>query len=309
MFSQYFGHYLLNRGYITSEQLKDALELQKSVHVKLGVLAVDEGYMTPLQVEETHLKQTQMDKRFGEIAIELGFLTNDQLEGMLTAQKQNHLLLAQALVDREYMTIEQFSLALNEYKNENSLSDDKFEAIKNGDIEVLVENLVHIETTSLKELYRDYLSLFMKNLIRFIDDQVYLEAYNSEQEVNKECFVHQEITGQTPLFTAISSNTEIFLKIASIYAEEELTEVNELAAASVSEFLNLHNGIFLVNMSNKDIELNMKPQNFSQNTFVDGIQQGNIFTVHLSKGSFNIILSENPELIQISSTEEAEVVK
>ena len=77
MFSQYFGHFLLNRELITREQLTDALTFQQSVHVKFGVIAIDEGYMTPLQVEEVHEKQKQADKRFGEIAIELGYLTNE----------------------------------------------------------------------------------------------------------------------------------------------------------------------------------------------------------------------------------------
>jgi CheY-specific phosphatase CheX len=302
VFSEYFGHYLLNRDLITRDQLVDALEFQKSVHVKFGVLAVDEGYMTPLQVEEVHEKQKQMDKRFGEIAVDLGYLTHEQVEHMLTSQKQEHLLLAQALVDRDYMTIDQFSKALNDYKREYGLSDDEFEAIKNGNIEVLVETFLKSTGSSNKDAFVEYLSLFARNIIRFIDEQIYIEVTDSSIPQRGEWIVQQEIVGDSPLFTAISADKNVFLNIASAYAEEELTVVDDLAEASVGEFLNLHNGIFLVNLSNRGIELNMKPPKVIQN----GIVEGEVFfvTVNTPKGSFQLLLSEHPEKVSLLTYQE-----
>lgn len=298
MFSQYFGHYLLNRELITREQLTDALQFQKSVHVKFGVIAVDEGYMTPSQVDEVHEKQKQMDKRFGEIAIELGYLTEEQVDSLISSQKQGHLFLAQALVDRGYMTIEQFGAALKDYKSEYSLSDDQFEAIRSGSIELLVETILGVKDSEKKAKYGEYLSLFAKNMIRFIDDQVYLEVALLEDVQQEELLVHQEIVGEAPLFTAIGANENVFLHIASVYAEEELTEVNDLAEDSVSEFLNLHNGIYLVNKSNSGTELTMHPQEVTKNATVAG--EKFLVSVNTSKGSFQLILSDEPENISIA---------
>lgn len=296
MFSQYFGHYLLNHELITREQLADVLEFQKSVHVKFGVIAVDEGFMTPSQVEEVHEKQKQVDKRFGEIAIELGYLSDDQVEALISKQKQKHLFLAQALVDRGYMSIEQFSQALNQYKKENSLSDDQFEELKSGSIDALVENIL---VDDQKSIYGKYVTLFAKNLIRFIDDQVHLEVSHAEMGQQDKWLVHQEIVGELPLFTAMTANEEVFLHIASKHAEEELTEVDELAKASVSEFLNLTNGIYLVNMSNWGVELNMKPQAINENAKVSG--ELTYIKVHTSFGSFQLILSNQPNNISFVS--------
>jgi hypothetical protein len=296
MFSQYFGHYLLNHELITREQLADVLEYQKSVHVKFGVIAVDEGFMTPSQVEEVHEKQKQVDKRFGEIAIELGYLSDDQVEALISKQKQKHLFLAQALVDRGYMNIEQFSQALNQYKKENSLSDDQFEELKSGSIDALVENILVNDQNSI---YGKYVKLFAKNLIRFIDDQVHLEVSDIEEGQQDKWLVHQAIVGESPLFTAMTANEEVFLHIASKHAEEELTEVDELAKASVSEFLNLTNGIYLVNMSNWGVELNMKPQAINENAKVTG--ELTCIKVHTSFGSFQLILSNQPNNISIVS--------
>lgn len=298
MFSQYFGHYLLNRNLITREQLTDALAYQQSVHVKFGVIAIDKGYMTASQVEEVHEKQKQADKRFGEIAVEIGYLTDQQVDSLITDQKPNHLLLAQALCDRNYMTIEQFGTALNEYKEEFSLSDEQFESIKNGSIDLLIENILKDADVGVKDNYRDYLTLFIKNMIRFIDDHVYADIVKTEGNQQGKWLVHQQITGESPLFTVIAADEEVFLHIASKFAEEEITETDELAKASVSEFLNLHNGIYLVNMSNWGIELTMEPQEITENAKI-AAEDAFIAAIHTSRGSIELILSDQRNKISI----------
>jgi len=297
MFSQYFGHYLLNRAIISHKELTQALEFQKSVHVKFGVIAVDKGFMTSVQVDEVHEKQKQLDKRFGEIAVELGYLTEDQIEALISHQKQGHLYLAQALVDLNIMTMDQFSSALNDYKKEHSLSDDQFEAIRSGDIESLVENILIGKDSSIQKKYSQYLSLFAKNMIRFIDDQVYLELDENATVEQTNWVVYQEIIGQEPLFTALNLKDDVLLHIASVYAEEEITEVDELAKDAVSEFLNLHNGIYLVNMSNIDIELTMNPQKVVKAVNISGELLP--VTVQTAKGSFQLLLSSESITINI----------
>ncbi|WP_102271959.1 hypothetical protein [Cytobacillus massiliigabonensis] len=299
MFSQYFGHYLLNNGLLTADQLKTALDLQKTTHVKFGVIAVDEGLLTFKQVEEIHEKQKQQDKRFGEIAVDLGFLSNEQVEHMLSSQKKNHLLLAQAVVDQNYLSIEEFTNALNEYKRIHSLSDEKFEAIKTGDVDAIVDSFIHMNHLE-KERFAEYISLFVKNIVRFIDDEVFVEA-SEANHIEAKWLVSQEITGKKPLWSAIAAEEKVFLEIASVFAEEELTEADDLAQASVSEFLNLHNGIFLVNMSNKGTELQMKPQKVNHDSAISVLKENSIcVTIHTSKGKFQLILSHLPEKVVIS---------
>lgn len=297
MFSQYFGHYLLNHGLISHEDLAKALAFQKSVHVKFGVIAVDKGFMTSAQVDEVHEKQKQVDKRFGEIALELGYLTEEQIQALISHQKQSHLYLAQALVDLNIMTMDQFSQALTDYKKEYSLSDDQFEALRNGNIDTLIENILIQNDADIQETYSKYLSLFAKNMIRFIDDQVYLELEKDTQIEQGNWVIYQEIVGQAPLFTALNVQEDALLHIASVYAEEELSEVDELAKDAVSEFLNLHNGIYLVNMSNWGTELTMKPQNITKAENVSG--EILVVTVQTSKGSFQLLLSSTPSTVSL----------
>ncbi|MFB9328384.1 hypothetical protein ACFFSY_20835 [Paenibacillus aurantiacus] len=293
MFTQYFGHYLLNRNLVSLPQLHEALEQLQSTRVKLGVLSVNAGYMSAAQADEINQLQATMDKRFGEIAIKQGLLTEEQLSQLLSAQKESHLVLGQALIDRGALTLEQFQEALAQYKREHYLSDEQFEAIKNGDIDVLVSTLLKLDEKKENEWYRQYLALLAKNIIRFIDDQLFMEVNAIPRDYSCDWLVLQRITGQTRITTGFSMNEQSFLRLASAYAEELISAPDEMAEASVGEFLNLHNGLFLVAMSNHGIELELSPQEISRNAALPLIQSGMLITIYLSDVSFELILTVN----------------
>ncbi|MDA8096200.1 MAG: hypothetical protein M0028_01275 [Clostridia bacterium] len=297
MFSLYFGHYLLNRGLITPDQLTDALDLTESVYLKLGVLAVNAGYMTASRVGKVHQMQTKVDRMFGELAIELGFLTKKQLDDLLSTQKQGHLLLGQALVDKDYLSLEQLQVALDEYKKAYGLSEGQIYKLQQGDVDEIVNTFVRIADSPEKALYTFYISLMLRNVIRFIDNSPRVESSQIPEKLNAEWLVWQEITGSVNLFTAIAAEEPVFMDLARRYSGQGLLEPDELAQASVAEFLNLHNGLFLVNMSNNGVELEMKPQLIGQNKTVTGLGTGCIVPVYLRSGRFDVIISDsNPAL-------------
>lgn len=290
MFSQYFGQYLLNKGYISPEQLKDALEYQQKVRLKLGVLAVNAGYMSAEEADKVNETQKREDKRFGELAVEMGFLKEEQVEELLSSQKLGHLLLGQALVDKEYMSLKDFETYINEYKRDYSITDKQFEAIQRDDVEEIINTFVKFQDSKNEKTFKDYIALFIRNLIRFIDGEATVgEVVKLEQHETK-WIAKQDIKGQVALSTFIEAEEASFIKFASIYAGEELNSVDEMAEASVGEFLNLHNGIFLVNMSNAGVELEMNPQEVYSNIKIDNAY---VVTVDLSFGRINIIIKEN----------------
>lgn len=300
MFSQYFGNYLLNKGLITTEQLTKALEVYHSTHVKLGVIAVDKNYLSPAQVEKIHNIQRQKDMLFGQIAISLGYLTSEQVEEMLSTQKNNHLQLAQAIVNEGYMSIEEFSIALNDYKNKYSLTEDRFEAIKNGNIDAIVQVLLSEQSESAQR-YVEYITLFIKNMVRFIDSNIYIELAPFTLIQRHDWIVRQQINGYKNLDSFILANEEVFLKIASKFAEEELVSVDELAQASVSEFLNLHNGIYLVNLSNRGIELSMNPQVVYRDKGISSMNASALKVIlHTSLGEFNLVISDDLHTLKLN---------
>lgn len=299
MFSQYFGNYLLNNGLLTDEQLTNCLKIHQSTHVKLGVIAVDKNYLTPSQVENIHEVQRKKDMLFGEIAVSLGYLTSEQVEEMLSTQKNNHLQLAQAIVNLGYLSIEEFSISLNDYKNKYSLSEERFNAIKNGNIDAIVQVLLSEQSVSAQK-YADYITLFIKNTVRFIDNSIHIEIVPFTKIKTHDFVVRQQIIGYQKMDTFILAQEDIFLEVASKFAEEELNEVDELAQASVSEFLNLHNGIYLVNQSNKGIELTMNPQKIYTDLELISLNANALrVIIHTSFGEFQLVICDDLQTIQL----------
>lgn len=261
MFTQFFGNYLLNEGLVTPEQLVEGLQEKKNTRMKLGVLAINAGYMTASQVERVHEMQSKMDKRIGDIAVELGYLTEDQLMELLKAQQPfGYLLLGQALVDRGYISNAQFEHAIKAYKEKYSLTDQEIAANEISKVDVLIQSHCDFSSTSHPSLYKEFVSLLMNDLVRFVGDDFTPLAPVKELDTTGLLFSRQDVVGEFTTNTQIIASESAMIEFATRYAGEEITELNEYVEASAQDFINLNNGLFIVNVSNEEqIELKLTP--------------------------------------------------
>ncbi len=288
MFTQLFGHYLLNKNYITTEQLQKALEEKNNTRVKLGALAIDAGYMTAEQVEKVHEVQKRLDKRIGDIAVEMGYLTEEQVNELLSKQKNANIVIGQALIDLGYLDNATFEQALAKYKSSAG-----FSAEENDN--VLVKNITSvlgIDDLPDKDFYLDYLLLFVRNIIRFIGDDFAFAYCERNPEFKSDYLCSQDIKGKVSVYTSIGGNKNIFYGLASRYAGEKMDN-DELAESCVGEFLNLQNGLFAVNISNThNVELELTPQVSEKNVTLN-IDDGIKVTLAFSFGMLNIVICKN----------------
>ncbi|MGL5677770.1 MAG: chemotaxis protein CheX [Cellulosilyticaceae bacterium] len=249
MFTQFFGSYLLNHKLVSKEQLTEALEVQKSTHVKLGVLAINQGFMTAEQVDQLHQLQATVDKRIGDLAVEKGYMTEEQVNYLLNTQKTGYLLLGQALVDKSYMTNAGFEDAIKAYKKESSMKDmiKRFYAFTSEEV--------------YEQQLSDYIGLLLRNIVRFIGDD-FTPLQLQELEVYPgEWVATQEIVGTFSAHVAIAGDEKAFVGLASRYGEENFEQCDDYVQAAVGEFLNLQDGLFCVNESNeRGLELDLQPQ-------------------------------------------------
>ncbi len=258
MLTQFFGSYLLNNKIVSSKNLCEALEAKDKTRVKLGVLAINAGYMTAKQVDAVHKKQTTVDKRIGDIAVEMGYLTEAQVDELLGTQKTGCLLLGQALVDMGCLTNEEFEAVLKSYKEDNNITDADFSKEDNQKTESVISSFYKLKG-DYAEYCREYVSILFKNFIRFIgDDFTPLESAECDPS---QCAVVQEICGDFCAVTSISADDRACVAFASRFAEEELTENDDYTKDVISEFLNLSNGLYNVNISETmGKELGLTPQ-------------------------------------------------
>lgn len=102
---EFFGQYLFKNGYITKQQLFDALNYQHTYDaVRIGEIAIQSGLMTDEEAKKVNLEQRRKDKFFGELAVIMGFINQEQLERIITIQRNSHIYLGEALIDLEIMT-------------------------------------------------------------------------------------------------------------------------------------------------------------------------------------------------------------
>ncbi len=291
MFTQFFGNYLLHHQLVSPEHLSEVLQSMKTTRLKLGVLAINAGFMTAAQVEKAHAEQQRVDKRIGEVMVDMGFLTKDQVEALFQTQPAGHLLLGQALVDNGYMTNSQFEQALNSYKQENSISENDFNDGSDEAAAKLVKHFYNFGGGESSAYMTSYVSLLFKNLIRFIgDDFTPMDAKPVVGEISN-CVV-QRIEGGLSAITIIDADNAAMIEFASRFAKEELTEADEYTQACVSEFINLHNGLFAVNMSNDNgIELKLEPQCYYDNMDLGELKNACVIPVCFSFGTVNFIIA------------------
>ena len=287
MFTQFFGQFLLNNDLISAEELNIVFHSIKSTRLRLGMIAIDEGLLTPSQVVDINDLQKKHDKRFGEIAVEFGYLTKENLEIILNMQQSEHLKMAQTIVDLGYMTLEEFAEAMNTYKKQHGISDESFDELKNGKVDEVIYNIIKTEDRVKKE----YVTLFYKNIIRFITNDVYIsepEKLSGDEQYNY--LFEQKIKGDQEIYTAYTANEKALISFSSKYAGETLEVVDEFTIDVCKEFLNLHNGLFAVNMSDKDLKFDLEIQSHKENYAPVG---DNLYKIpfHTDLGDICLILS------------------
>lgn len=288
MFAQYFGHFLLDSGYITVEQLKYVLDHEKETRVKLGHSAIHAGYMTPEQVKLVHNEQLKVDKKFGQIALELGFLTQYQLNELVKNQKKGHYILSQCLIEQKFMTFIDLQDAMTKYAQKYQLNANILEETEEYKT---IYNFFSFECTLWDRIYSEYTSLLIRNCIRFIDEVPILSIERIDDFLEKSWCVSQEIKGKFNMTTSMSASDEkSLIKLAALFNKEEYTDFDIYVQDTLSEMLNLHNGIFLVNMSNLGLPLDMLPQQVNlRKNFPSGSE---VFKIKLSWiwGNIDIII-------------------
>jgi hypothetical protein len=293
MYTQFFGNFLLGREIITPTQLLEVMSAQKSTRIKIGTLAMHAGYMTAKEVEQILAVQTRVDKRFGEIAIEDGYLTQEQVNELLSQQAPNYMLLGQILEEKGYVSRAELEQLIVDYQSEYEIYDLD---MADDDQKEMVDHLLTKLIPSVDEFtdhVTSYLELLFHNLIRFIgDDFTPLDIITLPEVPLTSCTSQIMESDKFVFESALDMDVATSISFASRYVGEEFEEMDSYIKASLEDFLNLHNGLFIVNMSNdfsEEIELH-PPVEYEKPVFTSG-QQSHVLPVLYPFGTIYFIWS------------------
>ena len=250
MYTQFFGNYLLSKGCLTSEQLFAAMQKQASAHMRLGTLAIHSGFMTAAEVDQVVAQQSRQDKKFGELAIQMGFLTDDQVIQLLKSQSPDFLLLGQVLVDDGLLTNADLETLISDYRSQNELTDLDMTHDSHDNVSRILDNFFITSETPLTHNGRMYLELLFNDFIRFIGEDFTPLSSKEYKEFPISHCIRQDIQGEYEIRTYINMDEKTAIEFASRYAGEQFLAYDEYVQASLEDFLNVHNGLFVVNVSN-----------------------------------------------------------
>lgn len=260
MYAQFFGNFLLSKGVVTREQLIEALQKKSSTQIKLGTLAIHAGYMTATEVDRIIIEQTHQDKRFGELAVSEGYLTEMQVTELLKSQQPDFLLLGQALVEDGTINNQQLQDLIVDYQSMNELEEFNYTDETIDSINRLVENFFILAERPLSSYEVSFFHLLLNNLLRFIGDDFTLVSPSQITEYPINYCVSQQISGDFSIRVYLDMTEDVGIEFASRYVNDTFTEFDEYVQSSLEDFLNLHNGLFNVNVSNDNsVELSLDP--------------------------------------------------
>lgn len=286
MFSLFFGRYLIEKNRITKSQYDSILEYQRSIRVKLGLIAVTEKVLTQEQAEEINRLQATMDKRFGDIAIEKGYLNELQVQVLLGLQGDPYLAFTQSVVDLGIMTVEEMEEELKAYKEEENFTDDEIDALKSGDIDLIS----HLFLKTPDSMYYNHASLTLRNINRFISTDIYMKSGYVTNSYKNQHIAIQELDGQHKIFVAFAGEENSLLIIANTYGKEEFEDVDEDSYDAVCEFINVINGLFASKLSEEDIEVDMLPPDFRDDAALTSNKEFYVLPLSISGNPVDFIL-------------------
>ena len=265
MFSQFFGHYLVENQKITAEQFSSCMNYIKANRVKLGLIAESEGLLTSSQVMELNYLQVQSDERFGDLAVKKGYLTESDVNYLLGLQSNPYLLFVQALDENGCLTHDEIDYNLTAFQKENDFSNSIMKAIRDANIEGMLPAFVHVDD----KRYLDLIGLALRNVIRFINTYLRIAPGEFVSGEAPHYAAFQHTIGDYSCMLGFTGENDDILMMADGYAKEEFGTVDEDALDSIAEFTNCVNGLYAAELSFQNISMDMMPPKLSFDEPID----------------------------------------
>lgn len=271
MLTQFFGNYLVDNNLITSEQLIRALRYKHDNNKTMASMALSSGYMTQEEIEDVHNMQGIKDAEFTSLALEMNYLTQSQAVELDEANHFGYLLLARSVLELGFCSLEAMSNAVADYEFDFQLSFSNYLNYDKAKIKEMMHAYYKFPDDGQMTPAEEYANMLMRDIIRFVGDDFRIVGKVEQIPIvpgmleNVQC-IQGELKGKT----AIVGYKEFIEQFANRYAGEKLDD-EEYISCAVQDFLNQHNGLFCMNMSDEyDIEIELAPtesEKFDANNF------------------------------------------
>ncbi len=279
MNSLYFAQYLVNEDVLDPQEVKDLLKASEETAPGIAVIALAEGAVPASRLAE--LAPFEKDA-FPKLAMAEGVLFASQLEKLQGVHPSEGLRLAQALLDSGKMDFVELGRQMAACgAQEGSPIKEAVRRLASDNEELAVE----------LDSYAEFTELFMRSFMRFMDTPAVINYCEPEYEgMFASHIVSQRLSGQISFVSGIYANDRIFVEMAKRYSREEIDDADEMAEDSISEFLNVVNGLFVVDLGKRDLDLDLEAPRIGQNKHPQGSKQLQL-CVDTGFGSLTLVMA------------------
>ncbi len=279
MNSLYFAQYLINEDVLDPQEAKDILKAAEETVPGLAVVALAEGAVPASRLAELAPFEKEA---FPKLAMAEGVLFASQLEKLQAVHASDALRLAQALLDSEKMDFVELG------KHMAACGAKEGSPIKEAVRRLASDNE---ELAAELESYAEFTELFMRSFVRFMDTPAIINYCEPDYEgMFASHIVSQRLSGQISFVSGIYASDKIFVEIAKRYSREEIDDADEMAEDSISEFLNVVNGLFVVDLGKRDLDLDLEAPRIGQNKHPQGSKQLQL-CIDTGFGSFTLVMA------------------
>ncbi len=131
------------------------------------------------------------------------------------------------------------------------------------------------------------------NINRFVETEVEAQPIEVLSNLPKDCYISQNVIGDYCAFTAVYGDEKALCDFAIHYSKFDIDSFDDITKEVLADFLNLHNGLFTVNLSNEHgLECSLLPPCMSPDKLSD--YEGTMYRipVQFEFGLINFVLSE-----------------
>lgn len=156
-----------------------------------------------------------------------------------------------------------------------------------------VMKIAHEDMGEEASRYARFADIFIDAFSRLVDAPALINFYNPAGISPESSYVvSQKLVGDMNLVTGIFAGDEVIMEMARRYSREPIREVNDLALDSVAEFLNVVNGLFIVELGRHDIEVDLEAPRSAKDVRPSGGNQL-INCVDTTFGSFMMVMASD----------------
>lgn len=156
---------------------------------------------------------------------------------------------------------------------------------------------------SMTEFVRTYVEKLIADVSLYVDSSIVVENIETVEKYKAGQELSQDITGVPSAYSAIDGDPEVLVQFAEQYARLGIDAFDVLAKEALLDFLNLHNGLFIVLLSKLnlcELSLNAPRQNESLNITTEVNGRITIIPIRFSFGTVKFLLYELPGSIDLA---------